>query len=91
VLLAREGRNDEARELLSKLESMRREMYVPPAFLARVHAALGDVDEALRELERAADERSFPLIVLTVDPDYESLRGHPRYRALVERLGFGGA
>jgi serine/threonine-protein kinase len=91
VLLAREGRTGESRELLSKLESLRREVYLPPAFLARVHAALGDLDEAFRELERAADERSFPLLLLTVDPDYEPLRAHPRYRALVSSLGLGGA
>jgi serine/threonine-protein kinase len=91
VFLAREGREDESRARLSELESLRGTGYVAPAFLARVHAALGDADEALRELERAADEKSFPLIVLTVDPDYESLRGHPRYRSLVDRLGLGGA
>jgi TolB-like protein len=90
VLLAHEGRTDESRELMSKLDSLRRESYVPPAFLARVRTALGDIDDALRDLESAVLERSFPLLLLAVDPDYEPLRAQARYRALVEKLGLGG-
>jgi serine/threonine-protein kinase len=87
VLRAREGRSAEARELLSRLERLSEARYVPPAFTARARAALGDVDGALDDLERAVAERSFPLVFLRTDPDYETLRSDPRFRALVERIG----
>ncbi len=87
VLLAQSGREEEARALLSQLESRRRESYVPPALVARVRAALGDVEGSLQELEAAVEERSFPLLFLKVEPDYEPLRAHPRYRGLIQKMG----
>jgi serine/threonine-protein kinase len=87
VLRARQGDTAAAGELLSRLERMSEESYVPPAFTARVRAALGDVEGALRDLERAAAERSFPLVFVSRDPDFEPLRDRPRFRTLVARIG----
>lgn len=87
VLLAHHGRAEEARTILRNLEEARVGSYVPPALLARVYASLGDVEPALLALEAASVERSFSLLFLAVDPDYDPLRPDPRFRALVERLG----
>jgi len=87
VLLAHQGRADEAREILRNLEEARASGYVPPALLARVYASLGEVDAALQALEAARIEHSFSLLILAIDRDWEPLRSDPRFRALVERLG----
>ena len=87
VLLAHEGRTEEAKTVLRNLEEARIGGYVPPALLARVYASLGDVEAALLSLEAARVEHSFSLLFLAIDPDYEALRPEPRFGALIERLG----
>jgi serine/threonine-protein kinase len=90
---ARAGTEDEARSLLSRLESRARERYLSPVILAEVYAGLGEAGRALEALERAADLRSADLHWLDVDPVFEPLRGEARFRALVARIGLadGGA
>ena len=61
--------------------------YVPPAFIARVLVALGENDAALDELERAARERSLPVLSLAADPEFDSLRGDERFTALLDAIG----
>jgi hypothetical protein len=51
------------------------------------YAAVGDLDRAFEALERAYQARSAGLIYLHLDPGYEPLRGDPRYRDLVRRIG----
>jgi hypothetical protein len=62
---------------------------VPPALLARVYASLGKPDAAFGALETAGTERSFGMLFLAIDPDYQPLAPDPRFSALVERLGLG--
>jgi hypothetical protein len=61
--------------------------YVPAEGVAAVYAGLGDRAAALTWLERAADARGVGLIFLAAEPMYDSLRGEPRYRRVVERIG----
>jgi len=79
------GRADEAKKLLSALESG--DEYVRHEFMAPAYAALGDVDRAMNALETAYQERSAGLVYLHVDPSYDALRGNERYQALVRRIG----
>jgi DNA-binding winged helix-turn-helix (wHTH) protein/TolB-like protein/tetratricopeptide (TPR) repeat protein len=93
-LLARAGRRDEARAVLAELlaESARRE--VSGYDLAKVHAGLGDGDEAFAWLRRAVEDRDPNLLLLAVDPHLESLRGDARFDDLLKRLrplGHSGA
>jgi hypothetical protein len=54
-----------------------------------VYAALGKPDAAFRELDTARIERSFGLLFLAIDPDYQPLAPDPRFSALIERVGLG--
>jgi tetratricopeptide (TPR) repeat protein len=81
--LARGGDLEGARRLLAEIETRSTERYVPSFEIARVYTALGDRTEALRWLERAAEERSHSIAFLTVDPALAPLRGDPRFEALV--------
>lgn len=85
VFDARTGRESQAR---ASVETLRQNAgYVPPAFIARVLVALGDNDAALDELERAARERSLPVLSLASDPDFDPLRGDERFTALLDAIG----
>ena len=85
--LAQAYRNEEAESLLAGLEQRAREAYVSPALLAQVRLTLGDVSTALDQLERAAEHRTTDLAWLKIHPIYDRVRGHPRFRALLERMG----
>ncbi|MCA9738988.1 MAG: tetratricopeptide repeat protein [Gemmatimonadetes bacterium] len=89
--LAKAGRRAEAQTLLADLEAEHARGYAPTFEIAKVYEALGQPEEALRWLERAYDERSHSLVFLEVDPQLVGLRSHPRFRTLVERVGFAGS
>jgi TolB-like protein/tetratricopeptide (TPR) repeat protein len=82
---AETGNRPEAQRLLGELTA--RGNAVTPASLAFIYAALGDVDRAFQELDRAADQRAPVLLWANVDPRLDTLRGDARYRALTKRIG----
>jgi serine/threonine-protein kinase len=68
------------------LERLASSQSVTPDDLARLRAQLGDREDALRDLWRAADERSPRLLPYLVDPAFDSLRQDPRFQELVLRV-----
>ena len=82
---AETGNRPEALRLLGELTAGGNA--VAPANLAFIYAALGDVERAFQELERAADQRVPILLWASVDPRLDTLRGDARYRALTKRIG----
>jgi serine/threonine-protein kinase len=54
---------------------------------AYMKLALGDRDGAIADFERALDERDWSLVWLTVDPRVDSLRGNPRFEAILKHIG----
>ncbi len=81
------GRGEEARLILAELEQDRRHKYVSAYYVAAVHAGLGDRQQALAELERAAEARDNWLVMLAIDPVWDELRAEPRFEALVREVG----
>jgi hypothetical protein len=66
-ILATTGRRDEAAEVLSTLEAMAHERYVPPYAFALICAGLEQRDRALEWLEHAYTARDVHLIWLPMD------------------------
>lgn len=87
-IFARLGRTNEACEVLSTLEAVARERYVPPYAMALVHAGLDQQAPALEWLERAYDARDVHLIYLPMDPKWDAFRTDTRFLALLKRCGF---
>jgi adenylate cyclase len=84
------GEHEVARELVTGMEAARTERYVRPGEIARVHAALGDVDGALRWIDIGFIERAPQMVMLGVDAGYDSLRGDPRFNERLKRLARKG-
>lgn len=84
--LAAAGRTDEARRLLDQLLEME-DSYVPPTSIARIHAALGEAEEAFRCLDRADATRDDWLLLMDGWPRFEGIRDDPRFPALRRRIG----
>ena len=58
-----------------------------PSLVAQAFAGLGRAADALDWLERAADARAADLLWLGVRPDFDAVRSHPRFTAILQRLG----
>jgi len=84
---ARTGDTSYAKQVLRELEEKRTHDYVSPVELSTVNIALGDIDRALDWAEEAVPERRGWLAYLNVNPVMDPLRGHPRFDALVEKMG----
>jgi tetratricopeptide (TPR) repeat protein len=83
--LAKLGRTGDARAVLAALLEQQRREYVDTYALARLRLALGDLDGAFLDLERAVDESVSGLYALSVDPTADGFRSDPRFRRLLDR------
>lgn len=83
---ANAGNVAQVREIQAELAARRESTYVPATSFAAVAAALGDTDMALDELERAYCERDIRMVFLRIDSRWNSLRSHPRFQVLAQRM-----
>ena len=81
------GKAAKARAILAGLKADAEKRYVPAYWFALIHEGLGEREQALRQLERAYEERSTVLSYLLIDPRLATLRHEPRYLALAKQLG----
>lgn len=91
--LAASGDIAGARRILNDLARRRVSTpgYVAPQDLAYIHIALGEFEPALALLHQAADEHASRLLWLSVDPRVDPLRGDPRFRQLLNKVGLSTA
>lgn len=61
----------------------------PLFYSASVKAAIGDVDAALADLRAARDEGDWYLVRAAVAPQYDPLRGEPRFADFLASIGLG--
>ncbi len=88
VCLAHLGRPEPARTAVQRLERASRLQYVDGVTIAYLYFALGELEKAFDWLDRAFQERSANMTGLRVDAQVPAAaRKHPRYRALLERMG----
>jgi serine/threonine protein kinase/tetratricopeptide (TPR) repeat protein len=75
------------RARLADLEASARERYVSPLELARLHAQLGERDQAFALLGEALAERSPSLVLLKADRAWDPIRDDSRFARLVATVG----
>lgn len=80
------ARTADARATLADLSTLSTTRYVSPFDVATVHLALGEIDEGLRWLARAADDRCFELLSLAVDPRFDALRRMPGFAVATAKV-----
>lgn len=85
------GRGREAKHTLALLREQCRHGYVSPYYLAVAHAGIGDMEQAMDNLETAFQDRVTQLVYLKVDPQLDALRTQPRFAHLLARLGLDEA
>ena len=80
-----EGKRDEAKKMIARIESTER--YASPALLAAAHDALGDRERAFVLLEEAYIKRDPLLRFIGTGYEYDGLRRDPRFDDLLKRSG----
>jgi TolB-like protein/Flp pilus assembly protein TadD len=86
-LLGRTGRSAEARRILESLVQEDQQGMSRAYAIALVHAGLGEKEAALDWLEKAYARRDSSLPYLKVEIRLEPLQSHPRFVALLRRMG----
>jgi tetratricopeptide (TPR) repeat protein len=84
------GNRSQAIERLTVLRTLAAERYVPPFLFANVHMGLGEHDEAIRFMEQEYTARGWYMLLLKHGPQFDPLRTHPRFQALVRAVNFPG-
>jgi TolB-like protein/Tfp pilus assembly protein PilF len=85
----RMGRRDSAAAILQELLKRSEEGdYVPPDLIAWPYLALGQSEEAMNWLERAYEEKEQGMVYLNMLRNYDPLRSHPRFQALLRKMNF---
>ena len=85
---AEAGRESEARALLSDVEEIWRQSYTCAYEIALTHLALGDQDAVFDWLDKALEDHSMCVPYMNIDPRWDTLRDDPRFRELLDRVGF---
>jgi len=83
---AASGRKEDAEVVLDALMERRTEEYIPPYWIAVVHAGLGATDSVFAWLGRAYDEHDGSLVYLNVMPAFDSFRSDPRFSSLLKKM-----
>jgi serine/threonine protein kinase/tetratricopeptide (TPR) repeat protein len=75
-----------ARKILVQLHDLATREFVSPYHFAYVHAGLGEADAAIDCLEQAFERRSGAIYGIKGSFLFKSLRGHPRFGALLRKM-----
>src|SRR5207244_12714813 len=84
ITYGRMDRRKEAQEILEAAVASR--PYTPGDAIAHVHVALGAYDDAIRELERACNERSSSLHMVGIAPEFARLRSDDRFISILKKI-----
>jgi hypothetical protein len=82
------GRADEAEQNLDELIELEAESRAEPFHVAMVHIGLGHHDQAIDWLEKAFAERNSHMLYIKQGAQFDPLRGDPRFKSLLERMGW---
>ena len=86
LLAAQVGELHEVRELLAEFTDPSKTKYISPATVAGLYALLGDKAHAYEWLDRDVAEGERTLWAEFQFPQFDSIRGEPRFRAILTQL-----
>jgi len=80
------GKKAEAQDILKKLQALSQKRYVSGLYFAIVYAGLKDNDHAIEYLNQAYEARHPGLVLIRIEPIFDSLRSDERFKQLVKRF-----
>lgn len=82
------GQRAEAETLLNVLQEISQRKYVSPYSMLVIHLALGPDQKVFELFDRLYEERNDWLVWLKVSPELRTVRDDPRFKNLMQRIGF---
>jgi len=82
------GHPDEARNILHHMKEQSAQSYLSAYGTAEIYLGLGDQNQVFEWLERAYEERARQLVMLKVEPQFDTLRSDGRFQNLIQRMNF---
>jgi len=83
------GRKAEAHEMIRHMDELRTKMFIDPFLEAVIYLSMGEMNETYARLDDAYKVRSAFLVSIKSDPKWDRVHDDPRYRAMLQRIGFG--
>jgi hypothetical protein len=80
------GKRAEASAIINQLQRLQSHRYVSPLYFAIVYAGLRDNDHAVEYLNKAFDARHPGLVLIRIEPIFDSLRSDDRFKQLIKRF-----
>src|SRR4030095_6587952 len=80
------GNVQEADNVLHEMQQLEARRYISPYHVAHINGVLGRVEATLDVLERAYELNDGKLLWLAVDPELDSVHGHPRFNDILRKL-----
>ncbi len=80
------GKSREARQVIDDLKKRSQRSYISPTTIAVIYGGLGENDRAFEWLDKAYEGQDSLLILLKVEPMFDSIRNDPRFTELLRRV-----
>jgi adenylate cyclase len=80
------SRTNQVRMVLDELQSLAQKKYVSAWAFANAYLALGEMEEFWDWIEKSADEHDIMMATMRVYRHFDSLRSHPRWKALLRKM-----
>ena len=86
VAYARSGQRDKAEEMIRRYRELSKIEWVPASRIAAIYGALGEMDEAFAEMEKALEARDWDTYRMNIEVYMRPLRDEARFAELVKRM-----
>ena len=60
----------------------------PSFYTSMVYAQMGEIEKAFQWLEKAYQDHELEMYWLKVEPPFQPLHGDPRWKEMLDRVGF---
>ena len=84
--LAKSGNRERAQATIAELKLLAAKNNVPAYSFAMIYNGLGELEEALKYLEKSFQEREVQLSFIKIDTRWDELRAAPRFAEIIKRM-----